>query len=379
MMFTRNQWRAATVLAAGAVVVLLSGSLALRAADRPEAEVRRPVAAPKGPAAPAPATVPEPRPLTLEDIPTPECWICPGGHFRSADFTLDLDTLAPLGDGRSNAALWFRRFARHDGDRAQENYRADRRYIEMAGAGYQVLSPDSPILTEAEPWLNQASCSFYPEIWELGGSDTPIPNLLLVMDLARGYVARGLAEEDPTIAREDFRRAIRLGRLVLQDDATIIQDLIGAECVRIGAWAIQQQARAEGDTLLVAATNTVLADHGGRKARTSVEVRKASRVYESVRRGFFGGLSLDMAEGDVHAVLLLAQRSPERRYRLEALVALRVVYQLGDDEQRGWIEEGLKEMVESDDLHLAKLARLALDEPLTEAQEAQLSDMVHDE
>jgi len=74
-----NVLHAATVLGAGTLVLILAGSLALRAAGRPSAGGERRVhVAHKGPVAPALGRVPEARPLTLADIPTSICWSCPG-------------------------------------------------------------------------------------------------------------------------------------------------------------------------------------------------------------------------------------------------------------------------------------------------------------
>jgi hypothetical protein len=369
-------FRTATVLGAGALVLTLAGSLALRAAGRSDAaDERRVSVAPKGPVAPVTGTVPQPRVLTLADVPQPLCWSCPGNRYLKADFQLDLDLLAPLGDGPSNVALWLRRFSRSDGDRFEENHRAGAVEVEIAGKMRKALPDGHPFLAEAEPWVDQASCSFYPEVWALDGPDTPIPNMLVVLDLARSFVARGLESQDAATAREDFRRAIRLGRLLRQDDATIIQDLIGLECIRIGAWAMNEKARERGDVLLVAATNSVLADHDSLRARTYQRVRAASRIYSGVRTGIFGGLSLDLSDNDVAEANRVAMRSAERRFQLEALVALRAVYQLGDNSHRELIEDGLKELAASDDVHLSRLATLALEEPYSEAELEMLEAM----
>jgi hypothetical protein len=79
---------------------------------------------------------------------------------------------------------------------------------------------------------------FYPDCFPLEGTDTQLPNLLVPLTFAKPWVARGLALEDPARAKEDFRRAIRLGRLLRQEDATIIADLVGLACIRHGAQAL---------------------------------------------------------------------------------------------------------------------------------------------
>ena len=62
-------------------------------------------------AAPPRATVRAPRPIAVDKLPTPFCWGCTQNENAPLEFQVDLDLLAPLGDGLGNAALWFSEFA----------------------------------------------------------------------------------------------------------------------------------------------------------------------------------------------------------------------------------------------------------------------------
>jgi hypothetical protein len=59
--------------------------------------------------------------------------------------------------------------------------------------------------------------------------------LLLAITLAKSWAARAETATEPALAKEDCRRAVRLGRLILQDDVTLIANRIGLACVRYGA------------------------------------------------------------------------------------------------------------------------------------------------
>jgi len=49
-----------------------------------------------------------------------------------------------------------------------------------------------------------------PDMFELKGFETWVPNLLLSLTLAKSYIARGMEAKEPAKAMEDYRRAIRL-------------------------------------------------------------------------------------------------------------------------------------------------------------------------
>ena len=94
-------------------------------------------------------------------MPAPFPWTRSSTQPRPLRFQVDLDLLAPLGDGPANAAIWFRDFAKQDGCRNEwgSNNRAIR---PVGGVDESVFLPDDPILLEAEPWVDQATMRFYP-------------------------------------------------------------------------------------------------------------------------------------------------------------------------------------------------------------------------
>jgi len=361
--------RALSVSIASALVLVLAGTLAVRVAARGEAEpaTTTPIVATPSPL-PAPATVPSPLPLNVDDLPTPFCWGCSWNDYHPAEFQIDLDYLAPLGDGRSNAASWFRQFAKGDGSRVSEGWGDRKIEREIGGQTWRVLAADDPLLLEAEPWVDQARCSFYPEVWEFTGVATAMPNLLLAIDLARSWVARGYSAEDPAVARDDYRRAIRLGRLLLQDDVTIIQDLVAMACIRIGAEALYEQARREGDAAMMVATALVLADKDAMRHLAARRTTVSEGVLRGLGRDPLGGWSLEVGDEEVEALADHARKVSERRYRLEALIVRRLAYHLGTATQREAAGGVLREFAEEEDAFLADAARAALEEPLTDAE-----------
>ncbi len=224
------------VLSSMAVVLILGGSLGLRLMGgeiSPVSPVPEVSVLEQDPGPPPAAYVSEPLPLDPLLLEPPG-WSVDWAKNKPLEFTVDLDAIAPLGDGPGNAALWFRQFAKHDGARLAEMTEALARMIDDDGKIGKHLPGDDPLLLEAEPWVDQATMRFYPDVWEADGYDTPITNLLMMLHLSRSWAARGMASDDPEAAREDFRRVIRLGRLLRQEDAVLISDLVGLACIRIG-------------------------------------------------------------------------------------------------------------------------------------------------
>jgi len=245
---------------AALLLALFLVRLAVHWFERPSPVIPpQPVVASTAPEHPPHGTVPAPRRVGLAEMPAPYPWTRTATQPKPLRFQVDLDLLAPLGDGPANAAIWFRDFAKPDGSRNEWGYeQLESRRVD--GVDQSVLPPDHPVLREAEPWVDQATMRFYPDIWPVAGPETKIPNLLFEIALAKSWAARAEAAADPAAAKEDYRRAIRLGRLVLQDDVTLISNLIGLACVRLGARGLYEQARREGDAETMLAASLALHD-----------------------------------------------------------------------------------------------------------------------
>jgi len=233
--------RRAMVLAAVGVVLVLGALVGGRlwriarfpAATQSHPEGDRQTVLPRFEGAAPAADVPEPPPASFDGLEAPPCWSCRNRRVPRAEFSIDLDRLAPLGDGEGNLAEWLKDFALN-GARQQESNGAGSR-VALFGEQTAVREADDPLLVEAEAWVDQAVCSFYPEVYEIRGEATYVPNLIMTLTLARSWVARGLATADAKAARDDMRRSIRLGRLLRQDDFTVIQELVGLATIRLGA------------------------------------------------------------------------------------------------------------------------------------------------
>lgn len=310
------------------------------------------------PSAPAGA-VPEARLAPLESLTVP-CWGCPPSETWPVRFRTDLDVLAPLGTGRGNAATWFKDFAGPRGTRYAEAEAAMSRRVDGPGDLGKVLPGDNPILIEAEPWCDEATMRFYPDFFPVEGIQTQLPNLLVPLTLAKSWVARGIGATDSTKALEDFRRAIRLGRLLRQEDAFVINDLVGLACIRYGAQAIYDLAIRQGDTRLALAAAITLGEHAPQRLRTSQALTKISLAARP--GGHAGGqASPVITDGKVDEIIAVARGDADRRFRGEAICRLGSISRLGAQAQRQKALTVLNEVARGGDPFLSRMASWSRD------------------
>ena len=186
-------------------------------------------------------------------------------------FQTDLDLIAPLGDGIGNAAEFFALFEKQRGPRAADAEAVARRVERRGDIGMVVAAADE-LLLEAEPWVDQATMSFYPDVFPMEGTGTRITNLLVMLTMARSWTARGVDADDPERGLDDCRRAIRLGRLLRQEDVVIINDLVGLACIHIGTRGVYRIARRQGDTELALLASIVLGEVAPQRMMTATKI-----------------------------------------------------------------------------------------------------------
>lgn len=341
------------VLLAAAVIVVLAGSLGARLVARGDAAPTVRV---------APATVPSPVPFNVADLEVP-CWSCPEAENWSLRFQTDLDLLAPLGTGTANAAEWFALFEKNLGPRYAEATAAMERRIDRTDWVGKTLPPDDPLLLEAEPWCDQATMVFYPEIFPLDGYATRITNLLLPLNMVRSWVARGLAAESSEAAMADFRRAIRLGRLLRQEDVAVIADLVGLACIHLGARGIYERALADGDLELALLASVILGEVAPQRLGTKKHLTSTD-LFDSFQRDDRGKTAFRLQPGKLETVVDAAESAPDRRMRCEALIGLNIVLGFGTSEEARRASEVLTALTGDADLKVADGARWSLENPV---------------
>lgn len=339
------------ILTALAVVVVLAAALGIRWAvlgrRSPAPPAKPPLARFDKPAPPARV----PLPIRV-DVPKVPCWSCPESEEWPIRFRTDLDLLAPLGDGPANAAHWLKDFAKLDGTRAPEAEAAMKRRIAGPGDLGLVLPPDDPLLKEAEPWADQATMRFYPDVWAAEGASTPLPNLLVSLSFAKSWAARAASGPDAPTAIEDCRRAIRWGRLLRQEDATIIQDLIGLASIRMGAEQLYALAARRGDQQLMLAGAIVQGEAAPQRLRTAQATTRLAVNVEGKNA---------VTDKRVDDLIGVAKSSPDRRFRNEAIVMLGFARFMGSSAQCKKAENTLAELKASSDPLTAGNARWALE------------------
>ncbi len=320
------------------------------------------------PAAPA-ATVPGPKAANLAGLSVP-CWSCPEAEKWPVAFRTNLDLLAPLGNGPANAGIFFKDFASPGGSRFDEATAALERRVEGPLELGKVLPPDDPLLLEAEPWCDQATMRYYPDFFALQGYASQLPNLLIPLSLARSWVARGLAQKDPARAMEDFRRAVRLGRLLRQEDAVVTADLAGLACIRHGAEGIHDLARRRGDMALALVAATVLGECAPQWLLT-VERMKRVDLRPYVRKDD-KGVNLVLPDGSFDAILELASSDLERRFRADGIITLGVIRVLGTKPQQEKALAALKALTATTDGRITGLATWNVEHPTPKKSLAEL-------
>jgi hypothetical protein len=359
------------VLGAAALILFLAGALGVRLMAR-ETDV---VAVPQPPASllalelhpiAPPATVPPPAIADWRTVETP-CWSCPEARNDwPIRFRTDLDLLAPLGDGAGNAAEFFGLFAKEVGPRRDE---ADIEKIpstvhpdhEWVGGAFAF---DHPLVLEAEPWVDQATMRFYEDVFPLEGWKTHITNLLFMLRLSRTWIQRGMLAEDPAVGLDDCRRALRLGRLLRQEDVVVINDLVGLASIHLGARGMLEIARRTGDHELAFVAATVVGEAAPQRFLTSQRITELDVIPHVKKRSWWGGTA-DLPEVLVHRVIS-AMEAPDRRLRGEAILTAQFAMEFADAETVERFRNALERLASGDDELTAIMARYSLDEELTE-------------
>ena len=352
------------VILAIAVVVLLGASLGVRLAAKPNGTAEG--AAANREAATGSATVPAPRPFRMADLEIPH-WSHQKAREWPVRFKTDLDLLAPLGSGARNAGEWYVDFRKPDGPRYEEARAMMERKEDRGGDRANILPPNDPLLLEAEPWCDQARMSFYPELIRPNGWYTQLPNLLVPLTFARSWVARGIESPDPEQGLDDCRRAIRLGRLLRQEDSVIISDLVGLACIRMGAQGIYEIAVRESNPELALLASIVIGEVAPQRLLTSERITRTwDRSF--LRKDESGEFVLEVPDERLDVTEEMARNEPDRRFRAEAILQFNLVRWMGTESQQQRAIELLTELSDLDDPVLSKTARWALETPPTPEQ-----------
>jgi hypothetical protein len=338
---------------AAAVVLLLGASLAARLASTSVTAAGRNLA---------------PHPFRVSELKIPH-WSHNDAKTWPVRFRTDLDLLAPLGDGPLDAGEWYVDFRKPDGPRLSEAEAMMARREDRDDGYGPVLPADDPLLLEAEPWSDQATMHFYPDLLKPNGWNTQVPNLLVPLMFARSWVARGVASPDAEAGLEDCRRAIRLGRLLRQEDIVIINDLVGLACIRLGAQGIYDIAIREGEMELALLASIVIGEVAPQRLLTSERVTRSWDA-ASVREDPTGRMVLDISEDELESTMAMARGGVDRRFRAEAILALNVVRFMGTADQRERVVSLLTELRALEDPMLSETARWSLEvEPAREQLE----------
>ena len=338
------------VLAACGVLVLLAGLFGFRVIGGRDARAQTVAARAAGEAAPGAATLPAPKPIVVDQLAIP-CWSCPQAADSKLQFRTDLDMFAPLGTGKGNVAVWFAAFTQPDGPRAAEAEAILKRRVERPALG-KVLPPNDPFLAEAAPWTEQATMRFYPDARTTVSDKTP--NLLLALTLGRSWVARGADAARFEDAMADFRRAIRLGRLLRQDDVQISNDIVALAILRNGLEGIYERAKKDGRLDLALAAAIAAEEAPAQRWLAAARMTALFSVTDASRQG------VPLSPKRFDEVRKIALSGVDRRFRLVACNALAMPPALSSPERPGAAIASLRTLAHDQDPFVAAKAALYL-------------------
>jgi len=154
---------------------------------------------------------------------------------------------------------------------------------------------------------------------------------------------------------------------------TIIQDLVAIAAIRIGAEALYEQAREQGDTATMLVTSLVLADKDAMRLQTADRITTLERGLE-VDDPDAAEPSMRVTDEELDAIVELTRGLADRRFRMEGLLALQIVKRLGSAGQQATAQEALETLAEDPDEMVADFASAARDTDLTEAELADFLD-----
>ena len=100
----------------------------------------------------------------------------------------------------------------------------------------------------------------------------------------------------------DFRRAIRLGRLLRQEDVVVISDLVGLASIHVGARGVYRRALADGDLELALLASAALGEVAPQRLRTSERITRTD-LADSLRDDGRGGYDLVLRPGKIDALI----------------------------------------------------------------------------
>ena len=164
------------------------------------------------------------------------------------------------------------------------------------------------------------------------------------------------SRETTEAAMTDFRRAIRLGRLLRQEDVVVISDLVGLACIHLATRGIYERALADGDLELALLTSVVLGEVAPQRLGTKQHLTTTD-IMDSMWLDDRGEMRYRLQAGKLDSVVEAAKSAPDRRFRCEAIVGLNIILGLGTPEEQGRASEILDVLVNDADPMVAEGAR----------------------
>jgi hypothetical protein len=191
----------------------------------------------------------------------------------------------------------------------------------------------------------------------------------MTLTLSRSWIARGRGPEGSV---DDFRRVVRLGRLLLQDDVTLIQVLVGLAHLRLGAAELYQHAQRSGDAETMLVASRAIGDADAIRLLYNRRMTLLNEAYGGLDQGLFG-TRLVLPEHRLGKIIEAAKTDPQRPLRWEAMYLLHIASHLASRQQRAVAARQLSGLAQDGDPFVAEMARWLVDQPLDQQVLAELT------
>ena len=154
----------------------------------------------------------------------------------------------------------------------------------------------------------------------------------------------------------------------------MINDLVGLACIHIGTRGVYVIAQHTGDTKLALLASVVIGEVAPQRLYTSQRITSVS-LAPFLGKSSSGTYTLSLPDERLDTIVEMATSCPDRRFRGEALLDLRVVEVYGTPSQQERARKAIDGVIAGNDPVMSQLARTCR---ATRPEESMLEQMIRE-